>query len=59
MVQTRDGGLSLIPTKIYLKGGRIKCEIAVAKGKKMHDKRATERARTAEAEARAEMRRRG
>jgi len=59
MVQTRDGGLSLIPTKIYLKGGRIKCEIAVAKGKKMHDKRATERARTAEAEARAAMRRRG
>jgi len=58
-VATRDGGLSLIPTKIYLKAGRIKCEIALAKGKKLHDKRATERARTAEAEARAEMRRRG
>ena len=57
-VETRDGGLSLIPTKIYLKKGKIKCEIAVAKGKKLHDKRETERARTAEAEARAEMRRR-
>jgi SsrA-binding protein len=55
---TREKGLSLIPTKLYLKAGRIKCEIAVAKGKKLHDKRETERARTAEAEARAEMRRR-
>ena len=54
----QEKGLSLIPTKIYLKGGKIKCEIAVAKGKKLHDKRETERARTAEAEARAEMRRR-
>src|SRR5438067_2373778 len=37
-VTTREKGLSLIPTKIYLKGGRIKCEIAVAKGKKQYDK---------------------
>jgi len=56
--QTREKGLSLIPTKIYLKNGRIKCEVALAKGKKLHDKREAERARTAEAEARAEMRRR-
>ncbi len=55
---TREKGLALIPTAIYLKNGRIKCEIAVAKGKKLHDKREAERARTAEAEARAEMRRR-
>ena len=58
LVQTRDKGLSLIPTKMYLKKGRIKCELAVAKGKKLYDKRATERARTADEEARAEMRRR-
>jgi SsrA-binding protein len=58
MAQTREKGLALIPTKIYLKGGRIKCEIAVAKGKKLHDKRETERNRTAQEEARAEMRRR-
>ena len=56
--ETREKGLSLIPTKIYLKNGRIKCELAVAKGKKLHDKREADRARTAEAEARAEMRRR-
>ena len=58
LTQTRDKGLSLIPTKIYLKKGRIKCELALAKGKKLHDKRETERKRTAEDEARAEMRRR-
>ena len=56
--ETREKGLALIPTKIYLKGGRIKCEVAVAKGKKLHDKREADRARTAEDEARAEMRRR-
>jgi SsrA-binding protein len=57
-VQTQEKGLALIPTKVYLKNGVIKCEIAVAKGKKFHDKRDAERAKTAEAEARAEMRRR-
>jgi SsrA-binding protein len=56
--QTREKGLLLIPTKMYLKGGRIKCELAVAKGKKLHDKRESERKKTAEDEARAEMRRR-
>jgi SsrA-binding protein len=54
----QEKGLSLIPTKVYLTHGKIKCEFAVARGKKLHDKRATEKARTAEAEARAEMRRR-
>jgi SsrA-binding protein len=57
-VQTRDKGLSLVPIKMYLKAGRIKCEVAVARGKKLHDKREAERSKTAEAEARAEMRRR-
>lgn len=54
--KTREKGLSLIPTKVYLKQGRIKCELAIAKGKKFHDKRETERAKTAEAEARAAVR---
>ena len=56
-VQTREKGLLLIPTRIYLKGGRIKCELALARGKKMHDKREAERARTAETEARDAVRR--
>jgi SsrA-binding protein len=54
---TREKGLSLIPTKLYLKEGRIKLEFSVARGKKLHDKRETERAREAESEARAAMRR--
>ena len=57
LVKTREKGLSLVPTKIYLKGGRIKCELALARGKKMHDKREAERARTAEIEARDAVRR--
>jgi SsrA-binding protein len=56
--ETREKGLQLIPTKVYLKNGKIKCELAVARGKKLHDKREADRSRTAEAEARAEMRRR-
>ena len=54
--KTREKGLALIPTKMYLKQGRIKCEIALARGKKLHDKREAERARTADAEARAAVR---
>jgi SsrA-binding protein len=53
---TREKGLSIVATRLYLKNGRIKCEIALAKGKKFHDKRETERAKTAEAEARAAVR---
>jgi SsrA-binding protein len=49
-------GLSIVPVRLYLKNGRIKCEIAVAKGKKFHDKRETERAKTAESEAREAVR---
>ncbi|HLK18368.1 MAG TPA: SsrA-binding protein SmpB [Bryobacteraceae bacterium] len=51
--KTREKGLTLIPTKMYLKNGRIKLEFAVAKGKKLHDKRESERKREMEAEARA------
>jgi len=36
-------GLTLIPTKIYFKKGKAKIEIAVAKGKKQYDKRATKK----------------
>lgn len=52
-LKTRDRGLTLVPTKVYLKNGLVKCEIALARGKKMHDKRDTERQREQEAEARA------
>ena len=52
----REKGLSLIPTKLYMKSGKIKCEIAVAKGKKFHDKREAERTRSDEEEARTAIR---
>ena len=55
--KTRDQGFSVVPTKIYLKDGLVKCEIALAKGKKMHDKRAAERKREQDAEARAAVQR--
>ncbi len=38
-------GFALIPTAMYWKKGRAKLEIALAKGKKAHDKRATEKDR--------------
>lgn len=39
-------GMTLIPTKVYFNDrGRAKVELALARGKKLHDKRATERAR--------------
>ncbi len=55
--KTREKGFTLIPTRVYLKSGIIKCELALAKAKKLHDKRETERRRETEAEARAAMRR--
>jgi len=36
-------GMTLVPTKAYLKNGRIKIEIAVGRGKKVHDKRDAKR----------------
>jgi len=55
--QTREKGLTLVPTKLYLKNGLIKLEFAVGRGKKLHDKRESERAKEMDAEARAAMRR--
>ena len=50
--KVQEKGLTLIPTKMYLKNGRIKVEIALAKGKRVYDKRETERRREADREAR-------
>ena len=38
-------GLTLIPTKMYFKKGKAKIEVAIAKGKKHHDKRETKKTR--------------
>jgi SsrA-binding protein len=41
--QTERAGYTLVPTAMYWKRGRAKLEIGLAKGKKLHDKRATEK----------------
>ena len=45
-------GLTLIPLELYFKKGRAKVALALAKGKKLHDKRDTQRQRDAEREMR-------
>jgi SsrA-binding protein len=45
MGKTAEKGLTVVPLKIYFKQGRIKIEIGLARGKKLHDKRATLRER--------------
>ena len=39
IIKTREAGLTIIPTKMYLRHGRAKIEIAVARGKRQYDKR--------------------
>ena len=53
MGKTQLKGLTLIPTRLYFRHGRVKLELAVAKGKQDWDKRETERRREDEREARA------
>ncbi|RPG99385.1 MAG: SsrA-binding protein SmpB [Candidatus Pelagibacter sp. TMED118] len=40
-----EDGFTLVPTKMYFKKGKAKIEIAVAKGKKLHDKRQSKKTR--------------
>jgi SsrA-binding protein len=49
--RTEERGLTLIPTRLYLKKNRIKLELALAKGKKVYDRREASRRRTIEREA--------
>ena len=50
--KTQQKGLTLVPTRLYFKNGRVKCEVALARGKQHWDKRETERRKTEEREAR-------
>ncbi len=51
-------GMTLVATRAYLKNGRIKIEVGVARGKKLYDKRETEMRRTVERETRAQLKER-
>lgn len=53
--KVREKGLALIPLKVYLKDGLLKCEIGVCKGKKSHDKREAIQAREQDMEAKRAM----
>ena len=54
--KTRERGFTLIPTQLYLKKNFVKCEIALAKGKNVHDKREMLRRKTIDREAEQAMR---
>lgn len=56
-VQVQQKGLTLIPLKIYFREGMAKCELALARGKKAWDRRATEREKEDKREAREAMHR--
>ena len=49
-------GLTVIPTKVYLKEGRAKVEIALARGKKLHDKRQALKIKQMDRETKKEVR---
>jgi SsrA-binding protein len=49
--KTQQKGLTLIPTRLYFRNGRVKVEMALARGKQNWDKRETERRKTADREA--------
>jgi SsrA-binding protein len=56
--QVVEKGLTVVPLRLYFKGGKVKVEIAVVRGKKLYDKRATEKAREADREAAVAMKQR-
>jgi SsrA-binding protein len=53
--KTREGGLSLVPLSMYFKDGKVKVELALARGKKAYDKRQTIAKRDAQREATREL----
>jgi SsrA-binding protein len=55
--QIVEKGLTIVPLRLYFKGGRVKAEIAVVRGKKLFDKRESEKRRELDREAEAAMKR--
>jgi SsrA-binding protein len=53
----RQKGVTIIPLRVYLKAGRAKLEIALAKGKKLYDKRAAIAERDAQRDVERQLRR--
>src|SRR5713226_3357720 len=51
-------GMTLVVTRVYVKSGKIKFEVGIAKGKKLYDKRETELRRIVDRETRAQLKQR-
>ena len=51
LVQTQQKGMTIVPLKLYFRDGLAKCELSVARGKKFHDRRESERQKEAKREA--------
>jgi SsrA-binding protein len=56
--KTVEKGMTLVPTQMYFKDGRVKIALSLAKGKKAHDKRETIKRRETERETRAAVKER-
>ncbi len=57
MGQVQQEGLSLIPLSVYFSRGYVKMEVALAKGKKLYDKRETKKKQDQERQIRSSLRR--
>lgn len=57
--RAKERGLTLLPLRAYLKNGRVKLEVGLARGKHAHDKREAIKKKDQEREARQAMSRRG
>ena len=53
--KVQRAGYTIMPLDMHYKGGRVKLDIGLAKGKKEHDKRATEKERESKREAQQAM----
>ena len=51
IIQTQQKGMTIVPLRIYFRDGLAKCELAIGKGKKFHDRRESERRKEAKREA--------
>jgi SsrA-binding protein len=51
VIATQQKGMTVVPLKIYFRDGMAKCELAIGKGKKFHDRRESERRKEAKREA--------
>ena len=58
VVKITERGLTLVPTRIYFRGGRLKVELALARGKAVHDRRAAARERDLDREVKAALKER-